>query len=352
MAEFTSKIRTIEWIDTYSKMVDQTKFPEHFEYVNITGGEQMFDAIKTMIVRGAPAIGIAGAHGVCLFALELAKENFSKEEFIKKLLEKADYMASARPTAVNLMWAVEKQKEIIKNSTSDIKGLIGELIENGKKLELEDIEINKKIGDYGAEVVPKGATILTHCNAGALATVGYGTALGVVRSAFANDPSVQVFADETRPRQQGARITTLELTMDGIPVTLITDGMCSYFMKKGMIDMVVVGADRIAANGDAANKIGTYTVAIAAKYHNIPFYVAAPLSTIDTSIKSGDEIVIEERSHDEVTHINGKPICAEGVKVINPGFDVTPHELIAGIITEKGILRPDYNRSIAEAFGE
>ena len=213
-------------------MVDQTKFPEHFEYVNITGGEQMFDAIKTMIVRGAPAIGIAGAHGVCLFALELAKENFSKEEFIKKLLEKADYMASARPTAVNLMWAVEKQKEIIKNSTSDIKGLIGELIENGKKLELEDIEINKKIGDYGAEVVPKGATILTHCNAGALATVGYGTALGVVRSAFANDPSVQVFADETRPRQQGARITTLELTMDGIPVTLITDGMCSYFMKK------------------------------------------------------------------------------------------------------------------------
>lgn len=351
MAEFTSKIRTIEWIDTYSKMVDQTKFPEHFEYVNITGGEQMFDAIKTMIVRGAPAIGIAGAHGVCLFALELAKENFSKEEFIKKLLEKADYMASARPTAVNLMWAVEKQKEIIKNSTSDIKGLIEELIENGKKLELEDIEINKKIGDYGAEVVPKGATILTHCNAGALATVGYGTALGVVRSAFANDPSVQVFADETRPRQQGARITTLELTMDGIPVTLITDGMCSYFMKKGMIDMVCVGADRIAANGDAANKIGTYTVAIAAKYHNIPFYVAAPLSTIDTSIASGDEIPIEERSREEVTHINGKIICAPDVNVINPGFDVTPAELITGIITEVGILKPDYKKSIAEAFG-
>ena len=365
MAEFTSKIRTIEWIDTYSRMVDQTKFPEYFEYVNITGGEQMFDAIKTMIVRGAPAIGIAGAHGVCLFAQEFEKENLSKEEFIKKLLEKADFMASARPTAVNLMWAVEKQKEIIKGKCEEIstngtiisakdwtiRDLIEELIENGKKLELEDIEINKKIGDYGAEVVPKGATILTHCNAGALATVGYGTALGVVRSAFANDPSVQVFADETRPRQQGARITTLELTMDGIPVTLITDGMCSYFMKKGMIDMVVVGADRIAANGDAANKIGTYTVAIAAKYHNVPFYVAAPLSTIDTSIKSGDEIVIEERSHDEVTHINGKPICAEGVNVINPGFDVTPHELIAGIITEKGILRPDYNKSIAQAFG-
>ena len=350
MAEFTSKIRTIEWIDTYSRMVDQTKFPEHFDYVDIKTGQDMFNAIKTMIVRGAPAIGIAGAHGVVLYAQGLAKHSLDFDEFKKELLAKADYMASARPTAVNLMWAVEQQKNIIKNSTSNIQALIDDLKFNGKKLELEDIEINKRIGDYGATVVPKGATILTHCNAGALATVGYGTALGVVRSAFANDPTVQVFADETRPRQQGARITTLELTMDGIPVTLITDGMCSYFMKKGMIDMVCVGADRIAANGDAANKIGTYTVAIAAKYHNIPFYVAAPLSTIDTSIKTGDDIVIEERSHDEVTHINGKPICAKGVKIINPGFDVTPHELIAGIITEKGILRPDYNKSIAEAF--
>lgn len=350
MAEFTSKIRTIEWIDTYSRMVDQTKFPEHFDYVDIKTGQDMFDAIKTMIVRGAPAIGIAGAHGVVLYAQELAKQDLNFDEYKKELLEKADYMASARPTAVNLMWAVEQQKNIIKNAKSDKQVLIDDLKFNGKKLELEDIEINKKIGDYGASVVPKGATILTHCNAGALATVGYGTALGVVRSAFANDSTVQVFADETRPRQQGARITTLELTMDGIPVTLITDGMCSYFMKKGMIDMVCVGADRIAANGDAANKIGTYTVAIAAKYHNIPFYVAAPLSTIDTSIKTGDDIVIEERSHDEVTHINGKPICAKGVNIINPGFDVTPHELIAGIITEKGILRPDYNKSIAEVF--
>lgn len=350
MAEFISKIRTIEWIDTYSRMVDQTKFPEHFDYVDIKTGQDMFDAIKTMIVRGAPAIGIAGAHGVVLYAQELAKRDLTFDEYKKELLEKADYMASARPTAVNLMWAVEQQKNIIKNAKSDKQALIDDLKFNGKKLELEDIEINKKIGDYGASVVPKGATILTHCNAGALATVGYGTALGVVRSAFANDSTVQVFADETRPRQQGARITTLELTMDGIPVTLITDGMCSYFMKKGMIDMVCVGADRIAANGDAANKIGTYTVAIAAKYHNIPFYVAAPLSTIDTNIKTGDDIVIEERSHDEVTHINGKPICAKGVNIINPGFDVTPHELIAGIITEKGILRPDYNKSIAEVF--
>ena len=348
MTEFISKIRTIQWIDTYSRMVDQTLFPYEFKYVDIKTGQEMYDAIKNMIVRGAPAIGIAGAHGVVLYAQEL--KNLNREDFIKKLLEKADYMATSRPTAVNLMWAVEKQKEIIKNSNSNVNGIIEELKQNAIKLENEDIEINKKIGDYGAQIVPEGATILTHCNAGALATVGYGTALGVVRSAFAKDPTVKVFADETRPRQQGARITTLELTMDGIPTTLITDGMCSYFMKKGMINLVVVGADRIAANGDTANKIGTYTVAIAAKYHNIPFYVAAPLSTIDTKIKSGDEIPIEERSHEEVTHINGKSICAKGVNIINPGFDVTPHELITGIITETGILKPDFNKSIAEAF--
>ena len=350
MAQFESKIRTIEWVENCSRMVDQTKFPYEFNYVDIKTGDEMFDAIKTMIVRGAPAIGIAGAHGVVLYAQELQKQNLPFEEFKKELLKKSDYIVTSRPTAVNLYWAVEKQKNIIKNCTTDIESLIDELKINGKKLELEDIEINKKIGNYGAMVVPKGATILTHCNAGALATVGYGTALGVVRSAFANDSTIKVFADETRPRQQGARITTLELVMDGIPVTLITDGMCSYFMKKGMIDMVCVGADRIAANGDSANKIGTYTVAICAKYHNIPFYVAAPLSTIDTSIKTGDEIVIEERSHDEVTTINGKKICAGGVNIINPGFDVTPHDLISGIITEKGILRPDYRESIAKAF--
>ena len=352
MTNFQSKIKTIEWVDNYSKMVNQTLLPEHFEYINITTGQEMFDAIKTMIVRGAPAIGVAGAHGVVLFAQELANLNLSRDEFVKRLLEKADYIATSRPTAVNLMWAVKKQKEIIENSTSNVNGIVEELKQNGIKLENEDIEINKKIGDFGAQIVPKGASILTHCNAGALATVGYGTALGVVRSAFAQDNTVQVFADETRPRQQGARITTLELTMDGIPTTLITDGMCSYFMKKGMIDLVVVGADRIAANGDTANKIGTYTVAIAAKYHNIPFYVAAPLSTIDTGIKTGEEIIIEERSREEVTHINGKIICAPEVNIINPGFDVTPNELISGIITEKGILRPDYKKSINEVFNK
>ena len=351
--EFKSKIKTIEWVDNYSRMVDQTVIPYEYKFVNITSGDDMFNAIRNMIVRGAPAIGIAGAHGIVLYAQEGVQKGIDNiDEFKQFVIEKAEYMKTSRPTAVNLMWACQKQIDLIRNSKSDIKGIVEELKQNGIKLENEDIEINKKIGDYGAEVVPKGATILTHCNAGALATVGYGTALGVVRSAYAKDNTIQVFADETRPRQQGARITTFELAMDGIPVTLITDGMCSYFMSKGMIDMVVVGADRIAANGDTANKIGTYTVAIAAKYHNIPFYIAAPLSTIDTSIASGKEIPIEERSREEVTHINGKRICAENVNIINPGFDVTPHELIAGIITEKGILRPDYKESIKQAFAK
>ena len=351
--DFKSKIKTIEWIKekNVSRMVDQLVIPYEYKMVDIATSQDMFNAIKTMIVRGAPAIGIAGAHGVILAAKEIAKNTTDKKDFLTKLAEKAEYLKSSRPTAVNLMWAVNKQMELVKNCDKTIEEMIEMLVENGIKLENEDIGINKKIGDFGAEVVPKkGATILTHCNAGALATVGYGTALGVVRSAFAKDNTVQVFADETRPRQQGARITTFEVVMDGIPVTLITDGMSGYFMNKGMIDMVVVGADRIASNGDTANKIGTYNLAIVANHHNVPFYIAAPLSTIDTSINTGDEIPIEERSHEEVTHINGKPVCAEGVKVINPGFDVTPASLIKGIITEKGILYPPYNESIKKAF--
>ena len=350
MSEFKSKKKTIEWVNNVSRMVDQTLIPYEYKMVDIKTANEMFDAIRTMIVRGAPAIGIAGAHGVALAAMEIAAKTNDKEEFIEKLKQYAEYLKSSRPTAVNLMWAVDQQFELAKNSEKTVDETVKKLIENGIRLENEDIEINKKIGDNGAKLVKKGATILTHCNAGALATVGYGTALGVVRSAFAKDNTIQVFADETRPRQQGARITTFELKMDGIPVTLITDGMCSYFMSKGMIDMVVVGADRIAANGDTANKIGTYTVAIAAKYHNVPFYIAAPLSTIDTSIESGTQIPIEERSKEEVTHINGKTICAEGVNVINPGFDVTPHELITGIITEKGELYPDFTESNKKAI--
>ena len=348
---FESKIRPITWENGASKMLDQTVIPYEYKYVKIVSGDEMFNAIRNMIVRGAPAIGIAGAQGIVLYAQEGANKFSNKEDFVNWLLEKADYMATSRPTAVNLMWACEEQKKVIKASNADINGIIKDLTAKAIEIEQDDINRCKKMGDYGAEVVPKGATILTHCNAGALATGGYGTALGVVRSAFAKDNTIQVFADETRPRQQGARLTTFELAMDGIPVTLITDGMCSYFMSKGMIDMVVVGADRIAANGDTANKIGTYTVAIAAKYHNIPFYVAAPLSTIDISIATGGEIPIEERSREEVTHINGKIICADtGVNIINPGFDVTPNELISGIITEKGIIRPDYKESIKNLF--
>ena len=349
---FESKIKTIEWVENKSRMIDQRILPKEFKLVDVSTSEEMYYAIQDMIVRGAPAIGIAGAHGVSLAAIEVAKVSTDRTKFLEELQKKADYIKSSRPTAVNLMWAVDKQMKLAKEVQGSVDTIVKALVENGIKLENEDIEINKKMGDYGAEVVPKGATILTHCNAGALATVGYGTALGVIRSAFAKDPTIKVFADETRPRQQGARLTTWELTQDGIPTTLITDGMCSYFMSKGMIQMVVVGADRIAANGDTANKIGTYTVAIAAKYHNVPFYIAAPLSTIDTSIKSGKEIPIEERSHEEVTHINGDWVCAKEVNVINPGFDVTPHELITGIITEKGILRPDFETSIKNAFLE
>ncbi len=334
--------KTIEWIspDNVSRMVDQTLLPYEFKKVDIKNHKDMYDAIKTMIVRGAPAIGIAGAHGVALCALELKEKVNDFEIFKKEIYEACDYLISCRPTAVNLSWAVKIQKSVVEASTS-IDDACEKLIKKGIELEDCDIAINKKIGDFGAQIVPKGAVILTHCNAGALATVGYGTALGVVRSAFKKDNTIQVFADETRPRQQGARITTFELIQDGIKTTLLTDGMCSYFMSKGMIDVVITGADRIAANGDSANKIGTCTLAICAKYYGVPFYIAAPKSTIDMSINSKEDIEIELRGSDEVTTINGKKICADGVNVINPAFDVTPNELITGIITEYGIFKPN-----------
>jgi len=358
--------KTIEWCKTpqggYSLMVDQTKIPFAYEKVEVKTLKSMYDAIKTMIVRGAPAIGIAGAHGCALFALELLSkyapcsdlwqnsphknsEKLSENEknlFLKELDEGLNYLNSSRPTAVNLSWAIGEQKKVIeKSKTLDLRELCANLINNAIRLENEDIEINKKIGDHGAAIIPAGAGILTHCNAGALATVGYGTALGVIRSAWKKDRSIRVFADETRPRGQGAKITTFELVKEGIPTTLLTDGMCSYFMRNKMIDVVVTGADRIAANGDTANKIGTSTIAIAAKYYNIPFYIAAPKSTIDMSINSGNDIIIELRDPEEVTMVNGKRICAEGVNIINPSFDITDNSLIAGIITEDGIIKPE-----------
>ncbi len=334
--------KTIEWIRQgnfgHSRMIDQTVIPYEYKKIDIKTTDEMYNAIKTMIVRGAPAIGIAGAHGVVLAAIE-EKDNSNFNSFKAAIQKKAQYIQSSRPTAVNLKWAIDKQLEILDNF-NNIDETISNLIENAIKLENEDIEINKKIGDFGSEIIPKGAGILTHCNAGRLATVGYGTALGVIRSAYKKDNTIKVFADETRPRGQGARLTTYELTLDNIDTTLITDGMGAYFMKQGKIDVVVVGADRIALNGDSANKIGTYMVAIAAKYHNIPFYIAAPKSTIDPDIKTGDEIVIELRGKQEVTIVNDKPVCTDKVNVINPSFDVTPNELIAGIITEYGIFKP------------
>ena len=336
---FESNIKPIEWTGSYVKLVDQTLIPYEYKTVDIKTYKEMAAAIKDMIVRGAPAIGVSGAFGVALGAQSLNNCQ-NKEEFLQKLEEIGEYLKETRPTAVNLAWALDIQLNLARNSSSGNEEITKKLEENAVKILNDDIEINKRIGEHGAKIVPKGATIHTHCNAGALATAGYGTALGVVRSAFAKDNTIQVFADETRPRQQGARLTTWELIEDKIPTTLITDGMCGYFMKKGMIDVVIVGADRIASNGDTANKIGTYTVALAAKAHNIPFYIAAPHSTIDMLIQSGDEIPIEERNKEEVTHINGKTICAEGVNIINPGFDVTPAEYITGIITETGIHQP------------
>ncbi|HSA06772.1 MAG TPA: S-methyl-5-thioribose-1-phosphate isomerase [Candidatus Gastranaerophilales bacterium] len=336
---FESKIRPIEWAGDHVKLIDQTALPYEYTTVNIKTWQEMAVAIKDMIVRGAPAIGISGAFGVALGAREFLNSK-NLDEFLQKLEMMAIYLKATRPTAVNLMWAVDKQVDYAKSLNLSMPEIVEKLEQNAVKMLNEDIEINKKIGEHGAKIVPKGGTILTHCNAGALATAGYGTALGVARSAYAKDPTIRVFADETRPRQQGARLTAWELVNDGIPTTLITDGMCGYFMKKGEIDVVVVGGDRVALNGDTANKIGTYTVALAAKAHNIPFYVAVPHSTIDASIETGDQIPIEERDAREVTHINGKLVCPEEVNIINPAFDVTPGEYITGIITETGIYKP------------
>ncbi len=348
---FESNIRPIEWTGSHVKLIDQRIIPYEYTTVDIKTYREMEFAIKDMIVRGAPAIGISGAFGVALGARELLA-CLNRKEFIQKLEEVAETLKSTRPTAVNLAWAVDKQINLAKSIDGEIPEIVRELEDNALKLLHEDIEINKKIGENGAQIVPEGATVLTHCNAGALATAGYGTALGVIRSAYAKDPTIRVFANETRPRQQGARLTTWELVNDGIPTTLITDAMCGYFMKQGMIDVVITGADRVAANGDIANKIGTYTVAIVAKAHNIPFYVAVPYSTIDISLKSGDQIPIEERNREEVTHINGKAICPDEVNIINPAFDITPAEYITGIITETGIYRPselkkNYNDNIS-----
>ncbi len=335
---------TVAWKDGAVRLIDQTKLPTEVSYVDCKDVEAVAEGIKSLRVRGAPAIGITAAFGLALAARQITDSSF--EPFYKNLLVQCDLLAATRPTAVNLFWAIERMKQLtlsLKDQALDrIRDIL--LAEANTILE-EDISMNHRIGAFGADLIPSGAGVLTHCNAGALATGGYGTALGVIRSAWAKHQNLKIFADETRPVLQGARLTAWELHQDDIPVTLITDNMSGYFMKKGEIQACVVGADRIASNGDAANKIGTYSVAILAKAHDIPFYVAAPTSTVDFDMASGDEIPIEERDPSEVHTIGGKEMTPKGVKIANPAFDVTPAELITKIITEKGIFEPKEIRS-------
>lgn len=334
-------IPTIEWKDGVVRILDQSKLPAEVVFVDCKDFRMVARCIKEMIIRGAPAIGIAAAMGLALGAKEIDIADYDK--FRERFAEMADYIASTRPTAVNLFWAIERMKNLVirsrDNNLEDIKSLIED---EAKRILQEDIAANMQIGRNGASLIEDGDNILTHCNAGALATGGYGTALGAIRAAHEEGKKIKVFADETRPVLQGARLTAWELKEDGIDVTLITDSMAGYFMRHDLIDLCIVGADRIAANGDTANKIGTYTVAVLAKEHGIPFYVAAPSSTVDGSIPSGNEIVIEERDPREVTHIMGKlQIAPEGVSVANPAFDVTPARYISAIITERGVFKPE-----------
>ncbi len=332
---------TIEWKDDRVVMIDQRLLPNEEKYKVCEDFLDVAEAIREMVIRGAPAIGVAAAFGVAIGAKDINEGE--RDGFVCELDKVCKTLSETRPTAKNLFWAIERMKNLVKNNPSaqpeELKTI---LKKEALTIYREDIEINRAIGRHGMPVIKEGANVLTHCNAGALATAGYGTAVGVIRAAFEAGRRLHVFVDETRPFLQGARLTAWECVKLGIPATLITDNMAGYFMKKGMVDVVVVGADRIASNGDAANKIGTYSLAVLAKEHNIPFYVAAPFSTIDMDIKDGDGIPIEERDRKEVTHIKEIPLAPAGIMVKNPAFDVTPHRLIAGIITEKGIVRDDF----------
>ncbi len=341
---------TIEWENGRLKMIDQTKLPTQLLYIYCDTVEDVWDAIKQLKVRGAPAIGIAAAFGV-LVALRDYRAATS-DELIAKVDKVASYLASARPTAVNLAWAVERMRSVaheMKNHAPE--QIIEALTEEALLIHNEDRDLCQKIGQHGMKLIRSGSTVLTHCNAGALATGGIGTALAPVFFAHADGKKVSVIADETRPLLQGARLTAWELMQAGIDVTLICDNMAAQVMKEKKVDLVITGADRIAANGDVANKIGTYGVAVLAKAHGIPFYVAAPSSTFDLSLRTGAEIPIEQRSPDEVTEGLGKRTAPDNVNVYNPAFDVTPARLVAGLITEKGIIRPPYRRNIAAALG-
>jgi methylthioribose-1-phosphate isomerase len=332
-------------------MIDQRKLPAQEIYVRCKTAAEVAKAIRTMVIRGAPAIGVAAAMGI---ALGMRKSKATgTQKFAAEFQNICDLMAATRPTAVNLFWAIDRMKQTFSAAVQageSVDQIKDRLDREADLIHDEDVASCRAMGAFGAEVVPPDAKILTHCNAGALATAGYGTALGVIRGAVEQGKSVAVFADETRPFLQGARLTAWELIRDGIDTTVITDNMAGALMRQGRVNFIVVGADRIAANGDTANKIGTYSVAVLAREHQIPFYVAAPLSTIDLQTPDGEHIPIEERNSKEVTHVGGSQLAPEGAHVWNPAFDVTPHHLIAGIITERGIFRAPYTESLARAF--
>lgn len=338
---------TIRWEDGAVVLIDQRKLPTETIYLRFTKPEDVARAITDMVVRGAPAIGDTAAYGLALGALQATDKNFNA-----RWDELCGMFARARPTAVNLMWAVERMKGVFnRQRPAGPAAVRAALTAEARLIWEEDVAACRAMGDYGAELLPRGVRVLTHCNAGGLATGGYGTALGVIRSAHAAGKVSMVYADETRPFLQGARLTAWELHADGIPVTLISDNMSGHLMARGEIDCAVVGSDRIAANGDIANKIGTYMVAVLCHRHGLPFYVAAPLSTIDRACPAGDRIPIEERPSREVTHVFDQVrIAPEGVPVRNPAFDVTPAELVTAIITERGVARPPYPASIGRLF--
>jgi methylthioribose-1-phosphate isomerase len=333
-------------------LIDQRKLPEEIEYFDATDIDQMCFAISEMVVRGAPSIGVAAALSMASHLQKLAQSQTSalSVSILDQVKEKLD---ATRPTAVNLKWAtgvVHNFASLLLKENLTNKEFAQKVCHFAESMLLDHLNRNKKLSEFGQSVVPQSARIITHCNAGSLAACGWGTALGVIRSAHMNGLKPQVFVDETRPRNQGSKLTMWELTQDGIPATLICDNMSGYLMSKGEVDMVITGADRIAANGDAANKIGTYSLAVLAHHHKIPFYIAAPLSTFDASIECGEQIPIEFRHKDEVRNIEGHPLTVKGAEALNPAFDVTPNQLIKGIITEEGILMPPYKQSIKEAL--
>ncbi len=343
-------LHTMRWVDNTLELLDQTKLPHNVEYVSCRTYNDVAEAIKTMQVRGAPAIGAAAAFGMVLGARSFS--SCAHEEFFRSIEQIANTLAATRPTAVNLFWAINRMRKIAEtNSDRPVVDILRIMTVEAGRIFAEDIEMNRSIGRFGNELVPPEASILTHCNAGALATAGYGTALGVIRAAHEAGKRIHVYADETRPLLQGARLTAWELMQDNIPVTLITDNMAGYLMRQGKIHLAVVGADRITANGDVANKIGTYTVAVLAKENNVPFYVAAPASTIDLALANGDDIPIEERDHREVAEVFGVGLAPKGVRIYNPAFDVTPHHLIKGIITDRGVIYPPYEDNLKKIFG-